>query len=86
MAIYRTTFTVSGAFPFPVDMLRYDRCMPATERDSYELLHSINREGDKPWRVTLIHQGPMRTWLPTNGRWSSFMWSVDPQSVVTDKQ
>jgi hypothetical protein len=61
-------FEVEGNGVFPVDMLRYDTCWPASERDSYLLLGEHHR------RVKLVYrdEGPG----PTPKRWESFGWRV----------
>jgi len=61
-------FTVTGTGQFPVDMLRYDSCWPATESDSTRLGGGPVME---PRSVTV--RGLRR---PTVGRWKSFGWSV----------
>lgn len=35
--MYKTLVIVEGAGTFPMDMLRYDSCIPNTERDSYKM-------------------------------------------------
>jgi hypothetical protein len=72
------TFTVEGGWPFPVDMLRYDVCYPATEQDSVEMAtacdHRALKMSSRPIRrVTLNTLGINR---PTVGRWESFGWKV----------
>lgn len=85
-----TTFTVSGIVPFPTDMLRYDQCFPADGHSAAQIVSSIERNKDARadkgfYEVKLCHQGSdIRWWLPTFDRWSSFMWSVDPESVKSE--
>lgn len=60
-------FIVSGAGEFPIDMLRYDACWPASEADSSEITSNGLR------RVALRH----RSLFPlTPGRWNSFGWKI----------
>lgn len=63
-------FQVTGTGAFPVDMLRYDLCWPATGSDSTDIqsshlpsrtVHRIDLKGLK---------------LPTAARWASFGWKV----------
>lgn len=67
------TFTVQGTGRFPVDMLRHDVCVPATETDSHLIVRSYVSP-EKPRRVTLALRGHITA--PTRGRWESFGWSV----------
>lgn len=60
-------FTVKGNGMFPIDMLRYDNCWPATSEDAAKLA------GRGPREVTL---GTRNRTAPTVGRWPSFMWRV----------
>jgi hypothetical protein len=63
------TFDVEGKGSFPIDMLRYDLCWPATGEDSSmieavvhpRLTRQIRMRGLKP---------------PTVARWASFGWTV----------
>jgi hypothetical protein len=83
MTTRTTTFTVEGTYPFPVDMLRYDACFPATSDDAVELGAScdFNRrrasssigEDKKRRRVKLATNLQNK---PTVGRWESFGWRV----------
>ena len=63
--------TVSGSGTFPYDMLRYDRCVPATESDSYVMAGTEQR------KVTLIMFSSLRNGGPTDDRWKSFSWKVE---------
>ena len=71
---------ISGRGEFPMDMMRYDSCSPASEADSYLILDTVR---DKPFgrweiyvkRVTRTtkaerKKNPMADW--TVGRWESF--------------
>lgn len=75
-------FEVRGTWPFPVDMLRYDACEPASEADRIlvaDLSAEHPRDGDlirHPTRVRLVHEDASPHWEPTEGRWRSFMWRV----------
>lgn len=67
------TFVVQGTGQFPIDMLRYDSCIPATEADS-QAIESAHRPQRTPRRVTLALRG--HATAPTRGRWESFGWSI----------
>lgn len=78
-----STFTVVGRGEFPFDMLRYDACWPKTGDDAGAMHYdNVTREGIREVRrVTLCSDG---RGAPTFGRWSSFGWSVDPETIKTE--
>lgn len=81
--MFSTKFKVTGALPFPVDMLRYDSCYPRTEADSLAITHTFDaRSGAVTVEVEKLHS---QKWNghPTIGRWESFSWRV--HAVVTEK-
>ena len=63
-------FEVEGPAPFPIDMLRYDECFPASETDSARIEQSFTDSQDRPLRVLL------RGGHPNAERWGSFLWRV----------
>jgi hypothetical protein len=81
--MYVQTFSVEGDGQFPIDMLRYDRCYPHTEHESYEIMRSHDGESRK-FRVKLQRIVYSKT-PPTQGRWESFCWKVDEHSIETVK-
>lgn len=84
----RTTFlqlvVVEGRGSFPVDMLRYDACIPATESDANIIASSqYDPDPTTPTRVQLRRFAASKASRPTDGRWSSFGWQVvDVTEVV----
>jgi len=73
---------VSGTGEFPLDMLRYDVCSPATEQDSYLISRTFNLESRcrGVWeiyvkRILLEHKKGMNTF--TYDRWRSFGCRVE---------
>jgi hypothetical protein len=76
---YKTRFVVQNekGFPFPVDMLRYDRCSPVDSQDASVLAANINpgeaRAGDA---VELLVYHESRIMPITPDRWMSFGWRV----------
>lgn len=60
---------VVGSGPFPLDMLRYDSCVPHDEHDSTEAAADLGRRA-----VVLRCYSPSGTVTP--GRWASFGWRV----------
>lgn len=84
MKAFRHIFTVQGNTRFPVDMLRYDGCFPATSEDASALNASI--DDDPQVRSVTLYKVWERDWQPTRGRWQSFGWTVDShcREVVAD--
>ena len=76
---------------FPIDMLRYDSCWPATSHDSMLVSHQpslenlLDAEDDENWdaTITLCRIVKSKDDKPTVDRWNSFGYSVVPQSVNT---
>jgi len=70
-------FKVQGHGRFPYDMLRYDRCYPAYEDESYKLdttdMPIAKYLEDRV--VELVHVGSP-DWRPMKARWTSFGWHV----------
>lgn len=71
------TYQVTGTWPFPMDMLRYDEAVPATLADEV-LVRLLSQEN--PDDVTLIKRRSVITLkgkkVPTRGRWKSLLWRV----------
>lgn len=73
----RTEFIVEGTGPFPVDMLRYDRAVPALSADADEIERSYVNPRGPARRIKLLKFTPRGGIpLPTRGRWESFGWRV----------
>lgn len=65
-------FTVTGTGRFPLDMLRYDSCWPATQTDVHNMSdHGHAVMGRCPSTIALETHGE-----PTSDRWASFGWEV----------
>lgn len=71
--MYSIQFTVEGCGDFPVDMLRYDCCFPATSDDAIQL---TPRDLASRRSVTLKKFVRYANSVPTEGRWKSFGWTV----------
>ncbi len=83
---YVQTFYVTGSLSFPLDMLRYDACFPASQDAVGELIAALgtHRERPKPfWRVELARYVRTKTEMPTVDRWASFMYEVEAKSIRT---
>jgi len=65
-------YKVVGRGQFPVDMLRYDRAMPRSERDAGIIEESLTRRGPQAEHEVKI-EGLKE---PTVDRWTSFGWQV----------
>lgn len=83
---YRHYLKVKTKSRFPIDMLRYDRCMPATETDSNKISETIF-EGYSSKDMTIIvmkhSEDKKPNWTPD--RWKSFSCEVseiDSQYVI----
>jgi hypothetical protein len=77
-------FTVEGAGSFPIDMLRYDACYPATEQDSWAA--EFDMEGNiSQRRVTLKHRVTKDENLnhyPCEDRWKSLASFWTPGTLI----
>lgn len=67
------TYRVDGYGDFPLDMLRYDRAWPASERDS-AVAQGV--PGERNRRIVVINSYQ----APTPARWASFNWYVTHDS------
>ena len=82
---------VKGHGRFPVDMLRYDSCSPASEHDSYAIVNTFEKYDD--YEITVKKLCP-RGCLPkdnkfTVARWESFgckLESVDSHLHTYNRQ
>jgi hypothetical protein len=67
---------IRGSGPFPVDMLRYDNCSPATESDSGSIVMTF--QGWDSWEICvkrINYRGRVNSF--TLGRWNSFGCSLE---------
>lgn len=65
------TYTVSGTFIFPIDMLRYDQAWLASQADAGEVEASIGGPSSQKRTVRLVG-----CQVPNLDRWASFGWAV----------
>lgn len=61
---------------FPMDMLRYDRCVPFGPDDVYKMLVKPRDNNADPVIITVIAYAPTQTSPFTVARWNSFGASV----------
>lgn len=65
-------FTAVGHGYFPVDMLRYDRCWPATQDAIHNMpVETYRRHSLEPAEVEMCGINN-----PTAERWQSFGWQI----------
>ena len=65
-------YRVHSFFPFPIDMLRYDQAVPATEADANRISRSVRDEGSKErFGIDLLSVN-----RPNLERWKRFHWEV----------
>lgn len=63
-------FAVVGSGTFPLDMLRYDSCVPHEEHDS------LVAADEHTMRRIVVLRSYSRSATMTPGRWRSFGWQV----------
>lgn len=76
----RVNATFRGSGPFPIDMLRYDRCWPLSQEDIAKIAESLSgdigsadaREIRVGTHATLAASKDETAF--TNDRWKSFGW------------
>jgi hypothetical protein len=79
---YHHTVTVTSVgYTFPIDMLRYDGLIPATEGDSAKIGATFLPGQQRQNPISLSRTGP-KDWTPTRRRWASFLWHVVDHRVV----
>lgn len=62
---------------FPIDMLRYDQCWPATSEDVGKMSMTFGRFGEADFRpVTVAAHRDVKAGSFTLERWRSFGWVI----------
>ena len=77
--MYVTKFTVRGKGSFPADMLRYDRCYPASPQDVDMIFVDAGDPEVFDWNrnVSLFTRHNSKNDANLSGdRWRSFLWPV----------
>lgn len=90
--LFRTfTFSVVSVHghPFPIDMLRYDNCVPASEPDANIIRSTFFDHGTERAGVgTIVEVAKFYptggNHAPTYGRWESFGWRVLTDTEIED--
>jgi hypothetical protein len=76
--VHLAKVTIRKFGSFPIDMLRYDRCMPNTETDSGLINISFERPRTEPL-VVIVRQYSTVKFPPwTTARWQSFGCEIEP--------
>jgi hypothetical protein len=76
---------------FPLDMLRYDHCIPATSEDVSKIVDSLDPsisvfdETEKDAVVITLSAYWEKPYKPTPERWRSFGWEVMTTTLETQK-
>lgn len=73
VTMYR--ITVTGASPFPVDMLRHGQAWPAEEADSSLIAATLRPSLVERSERFEVHLVALKT--PEGARWASFGWRVE---------
>jgi hypothetical protein len=68
------SFIVEGSSRFPLDMLRYDVCVPHSSEDVQKIQDTVREFPESTVRIKLLLRKAVRT--ITLGRWRSFGWQV----------
>ena len=68
---------IRGSGAFPLDMLRYDQCFPASEEDSRKIAQSIEDFYKRDWMIRVRKNSSHEF---TVGRWESFGCTVETVS------
>jgi hypothetical protein len=82
MTIKRHEYTVTGRYPFPTDMLRYDGAHPANPQSVDQMQAGIvGPSTGKPFRDRpILHIRLASIRPPTEQRWNSFGWYIEAGS------
>lgn len=84
MALYIQYATVRGRGEFPLDMLRYDRCSPESETDSYNIAKTFSNPLDR-WEIQVVRKVTSKSDKWTVARWQSFGVEIIPSDLRTYK-
>jgi hypothetical protein len=78
MLKYACEFTVTGMGRIPMDMLRYDRATPLSQRDAAAADNPAYTNEPVSVRLIRYTEGKGRNYAdnPTVKRWNSFGWQV----------
>lgn len=78
---YRHLLIVKGFGSFPIDMLRYDGCIPYSEADAGKIQRTFFAgSSNEEIQVYKITESKVSPW--TLARWESFGWKKVREEVV----
>lgn len=72
---YVFEFVVRGRGDFPIDMLRYDSCVPKSQDDVRLMVDRLTERDIRLRMFSATKDGP------THERWASFGWPIVPLHV-----
>lgn len=75
--MYRTRLHVRGSGQFPLDMLRYDACVPDRQEDVFSVAPVTIHD-----RTVQLRRYAMTDAPATSDRWRSFGWTVVSEEPV----
>lgn len=78
--LYEHEATVEVRGPFPLDMLRYNRCWPVSEEDVQAMIRSLASPPKQPYRVTL------KALSRSAEHWAKARWESFGATVVATKR
>lgn len=61
---------------FPIDMLRYDTMVPATENDAHRIEHAVTEGTTTKENIHLRRFAQVGAGEPNYKRWESYGWTV----------
>lgn len=73
------TYKVSGKWPFPLDMLRYDESHPTSSEDTILIVQLSGEHCPNDISLNDRHEISLATgsrYSPNKERWKSFSWEV----------
>ena len=77
------TITAKNVFiPFPIDMLRYDRCYPYSKDDSKKIrgdMRTIDETGNL--ESITVSRADSEIWKPAVEQWKTFGWNVSKHEI-----
>jgi len=86
MKMFKHEFQVraTSGFTFPLDMLRYDCCYFAEERDARRVESTMGYKEVEEFNgmVIYLERVAEKSWKPTEDRWKSFGWDVRQHNVT----
>ena len=70
------TFAVEGADAFPIDLLRRDRCWPATAADAHSIALDFDVDDPAKSHIRYVRLETEAAHAPTRSTWRARGWPV----------